>query len=121
MYKALGITNVILVIIITSPFWLRFLNKHVFHNNSAPLKKLIKFLRKLHKPLGALLALSGITHGYLALGTIRLHTGSVLWTMILITALLGVLFYIKKKAVFFKWHRRAAFAVVLLVLVHLFS
>ncbi len=119
MYRTLGIINVLLVITITAPFWLRYLNRYVFHSDSPAFKKLIKILRKIHKPLGVLLVLSAVAHGYLALGTLRLHSGTILWGMILITAALGGAFYRKKKAVFFIWHKRAALAVVLLVLAHI--
>lgn len=57
--------------------------------------------------------------GYLALGALRLHTGSAVWVMILVTVILGASFYKTKKAVFFKWHKRAALTAVILALVHL--
>ena len=118
MYQALGILNVVLLIIITSPYWVKKLNKHLLHLKGPGYNKLMKTLRTIHKPLGVILALNAIFHGYLALGTLRLHTGSLAWIMILITVALGIGFKIKKKPVVFKWHKRAALTVVILVIIH---
>ncbi|MGC6175558.1 hypothetical protein [Lacrimispora sp. 38-1] len=35
------------------------------------------WIRKFHKPAGVGLAALSLIHGYLALGTIRLHTGTL--------------------------------------------
>ncbi|WP_333652459.1 hypothetical protein [Lacrimispora sp.] len=120
MYKILGIINVLLIIVITSPYWLRRLGQRFFPKRKIASTKLIKVLRAVHKPFGLCLLLITLIHGYLALGAFRLHTGTLVGIMVLVTVVLGLLFYRKKKAVFFKWHKRAALLMVLLTLLHLF-
>jgi len=120
LYKILGIINVLLIIVITSPYWLRRLGQRFFPKRKIASTKLIKVLRAVHKPFGLCLLLITLIHGYLALGAFRLHTGTLVGIMVLVTVVLGLLFYRKKKAVFFKWHKRAALLMVLLTLLHLF-
>lgn len=119
MYQILGLINVALLIGVTSPYWLRRVNQWFFRGKNPAFARWIKPLRRIHKPLGICLVLLSLLHGYLALGALRLHTGSAVWVMLFITAALGVLFYKKKKAVFFLWHKRAALLTVILTLVHL--
>ncbi len=120
MYSILGIINVILIIGITLPYLLRRLGQRFFPKRKIASTKLIKVLRTMHKPFGMCLLLITLIHGYLALGALRLHTGTLAGIMVLVTVVLGILFYKKKKAVFFKWHKRAALLMVLLTLLHLF-
>lgn len=119
MYQILGYVNVALLVIITAPYWLKKLNLWLFHWKGKAYQQAIKFLRKLHKPLGIALVLLAILHGYLALGTFRLHTGSLAWIMLLITAVFGGAFYRLKKAPLFKWHKAFALIVVLFTALHL--
>jgi uncharacterized membrane protein len=121
LYKILGIINLILLTVITSPYWLRHLARRFFPKKKIASSKLMKVLRTIHKPLGVSLLLIALVHGYLALGALRLHTGTLVGIMVFTTVMLGILFYKKKKAVFFKWHKRAALLTVLLTLLHLFA
>ena len=116
MYQILGIVNIVLLVVITSPYWLRRLNQWL---KVTQINKLIKSLRVVHKPLGICLVLISLVHGYLALGALRLHTGTIVGAMILITVVLGGMFYSKKKPALFAWHKRAALLALLLTLVHL--
>ncbi len=120
MYKILGLISATLLVVITSPYWVRRLNQWIFHIKGKGFTDFVKTLRKIHKPLGIALVLIALYHGYLALGTLRLHTGSIAWGLVLVTAILGALFYKKKKAVYFTWHKRMALITVLFVLLHLF-
>ena len=119
MYRILGILNVALLVVITSPYWLRRLGQLFFPKKKLASTRLMKALRAVHKPLGVCLLLIALAHGYLALGALRLHTGTLAGIMVLATVVLGILFYRKKKAVFFKWHKRAALLTALLTLLHL--
>ncbi len=119
MYRVLGYVNVALLVLITAPYWLKKLNLWLFHWKGKAYQQTIKLLRKLHKPLGIALALLAIVHGYLALGTFRLHTGSLAWIMVLITAALGGAFYRLKKAQLFKWHKAFALIVAIFTAIHL--
>ena len=119
MYVFLGWLNIGLIAVMTSPFWLRFLSKRIPRLRSEAYRGAIKFLRAIHKPLGAAILVIALIHGYLAWGTLRLHTGTILWLSVLITALLGASFYLFKKKQLFVWHKRMALLVVLLLTVHL--
>ena len=119
MYVFLGWLNVFLLAVMTAPFWLRFLNTHLLHLKRDIYFKVIKVLRAVHKPLGGAILAIALVHGYLALGSFRLHTGTLLWIAAAVTASLGLSFYLFKKKALFVWHRWMALAVVCLVLVHL--
>ncbi|WP_312700376.1 hypothetical protein [Sedimentibacter sp.] len=121
MYKILGIINVVLIIVITSPYWLRRISKLLFPDKKIASTQLMKTARAVHKPLGICLLLITLVHGYMALGAPRLHTGTLVGTMVLITVVLGGAFFRTKKAVFFKWHKRAALITILLTLLHLIA
>ena len=92
MYKILGIINVALILVITSPYWLRRLGKRFFPKRKIASTKLMKVLRSVHKPFGVCLLLITLIHGYLALGALRLHTGTLAGIMVLATVVLGLLF-----------------------------
>ncbi len=119
MYQVLGYLNIALLVVITAPYWLKKLNLWLFHWKGKGFQATLKFLRKLHKPLGLALVLLAILHGYLALGTLRLHTGSLAWIILLVTVALGGAFYRLKKAPLFKWHKAFALLVVLFTAIHL--
>lgn len=119
MYAILGWFNVILFVTILLPFLLRKANQHLFMNKNKALSLLLKKLRKVHKPLGLLLIFSAAIHGYLALGTLRLHTGTLLFTSILITATFGGAFYRLKKRRLFFFHRLMVIFSAFLLLLHL--
>lgn len=119
MYKILGWINAILLVMILIQFILNFSNRKFIKTDNKTFKKVQKIFKTIHKPLGIALAISGPIHGYLALGGFRLHTGSLLYLSLSITAILGGSFYKLKKRVFFLWHKRFAALTVLLLLVHL--
>ena len=121
MIKFLGLINILLVSVLTSTYWLPRLNRHTLRIIRAGYQSLIGFLRKIHKPLGFVLQVTALAHGMLALGKLSLHTGSVMWIVIFLTSLLGGALYRKRKPALFKWHRRFALLVVLLMLLHLFA
>lgn len=119
-YAILGWTSLGLLALLILPFVLVRLNKWVLKTKSKPYQKLIRFLRMLHKPAGIALLLVAAVHGYLALGTLRLHTGTVLFAVVLLTAVLGGAFYRLKKKPLFSAHKLAAVLTVLVFLLHFF-
>lgn len=119
MYIFMGWLIVTILLIMTAPFYLRILNKHVFHTKSEAFSRIVKIFRSLHKPFGLGLLLAGFVHGYLALGTIKLHTGLLLWTSLFVTASLGAAFFKSKKKFFFTWHKRLVLLVICMVILHL--
>ncbi|NDL67019.1 hypothetical protein [Anaerotalea alkaliphila] len=121
MYKILAWFNVAFLTVMTAPWWMQFLNRHLLHLKGAArsrYSKVARMARKVHKPLGLVVLAVGITHGYLALGTLRLHSGLVLWLFLLATASLGGAYYRTKKLFFFTNHKRMALATVLVFLFH---
>ena len=119
MYKIFGWINVALVIIMISPFVLRWINAHAFKVPKAASTKLVNALRTLHKILGGLLLASAVTHAILALSAWQWHTGIILGIAAELAAIFAVMFYIFKKKWLFLTHRIIAGVVILLLLVHL--
>ena len=119
MYKTLGIISLILVILITAPYWLRMLNSWIFRTKDKRFMSLLKFLRKLHKPLGLALVAIALWHGYQALGGLRLHTGLLAFAGFIITACFGGIYYKTKQKKFFKAHKIMALVSVSLLALHL--
>ncbi|MCR3956971.1 MAG: hypothetical protein NUK57_11800, partial [Gudongella sp.] len=120
MYSVLGWLNVVVLAVILLPYILNFLNRKFIKTQNQGFRNTVKLLRRLHKPLGLALAILALVHGYLALGSLRLHTGSLLYLSIFITALLGGSFYKLKKRALFTWHKRMALVSFLLLLLHIF-
>lgn len=118
MYKTLGTISLILVIIITAPYWLRTLNSWTVKTKDKRFFNLLKFLRMLHKPLGLALAVLVIWHGTLAWGWSRLHTGHLALIGFLITVILGGAHYKLKNKKLFKAHKLMALISVLLLVLH---
>lgn len=119
MYVFLGWLNIGLLVVMTSPFWLRFLNERTLRLKGGVYGKTIKFLRTIHKPLGGAIIVIALIHAYLAWGILRLHTGFFVWFTVFATAVLGASFYYTKKKPLFVWHRRVVLLAILLLLVHL--
>lgn len=120
MYKILGWINAILLVLILVQFFLNYTNRKFIKTDNKTFKKIQKIFKLIHKPLGVALAVLGPIHGYMALGGFRLHTGSLLYLSLFITAILGGSFYRLRKKVFFLWHKRIAALTVLLLMVHIF-
>lgn len=118
-YALLGWLNVILVAILLSPFILTRLNRSFIKTKNPTFQSTVKFLRKLHKPLGAALLLVTLIHGWMALGGLRLHTGTLLFLSFLVAGLLGFAFHATKKPALFKWHRRILWLSTALSALHL--
>lgn len=119
MYAVLGWLNIGFIAVMTAPHWLRFLNNHTLRLKGGGYAKTIKVLRTIHKPLGILILILAAIHGYLALGALRLHTGTIAGTMLLITVILGSLFYFTRKRPAFVWHKRFVVILLFFIAIHL--
>lgn len=119
MYEVLGITSEVLFAIVMMPFLLRHINRVFYKGKNRMITSWRMRFRKIHKPAGFGLAVISLIHGYLALGSIRLHTGTLAWMVSIAAVILGVLFSIKKKAVILVWHRRMALLAILFIALHL--
>ena len=119
MYKVFAYINIALVVLVTAQYWVRKLNQWFFHSKSPKYAKLMKVLRACHKPAAVALLASIVIHGWLAMGAITLHTGTVAAACFFVTALFGLLFYLLHKKRLLQFHRLLALLSVLLVAVHL--
>lgn len=107
-YALLGRLSLITLLLVLTPYVLSSLNKKFFKTKNKTFFKVLKFFRKLHKPLGIVLIILGVSHGYMALESLSLHTGTLFYSSILITGILGGTFYRLKKRELFIWHKRMA-------------
>jgi len=119
-YQILGNISAIILFFQISLFILRrvyiFLHKYL-HIKPSWFPPILKFLKNAHIYTGITLLVIGFIHGFLALGTIKLHTGFILWLGILF-AFIGFLF---KKKVGKKWivyHRTFGFVILALFFLH---
>ncbi len=119
-YSLAGWLNHLVLLIILGPYILNSLNRKYLKTKNKSFLNLVKILRKIHKPLGLVLIVLGASHGYMALGGFRLHTGTLFYISILITGSLGGAFHRLKKKILFVWHRRMALITALLFLLHFF-
>jgi hypothetical protein len=69
------------------------------------LKKTVTYVAKAHKYFGFVLLITAFVHGYMVLGTIRLHTGVILWVWVLIQVIVGNLVKKIKKSYLYNIHR----------------
>ena len=115
-WQILGWLNVILVVLMGSIYPV----KEKMKTN----KKLIPLYRKMriiHPVVGVLMILVGLIHGTMALGQIRLHSGSLILLALIamaLTALAGQKIKAFRKG-WRKVHRTLGVLVFLLVLAHL--
>lgn len=114
--------SVIALGIVLVPYVMNFLNRKLLKTKNETYRKTLKFFRKLHKPAGILFVIAAYIHGYMVMGTVfRLHTGSLLYLFVLSTAILGVVFYKRKRRPWFRWHKITALISVILFLLHFFK
>jgi len=120
MITVLGWSGVVLLFVLGTHYVLRKLAKSslTYHGT---FKQLSKLSKKIHPFIGILLLAIGLLHGNMALGRLVLHTGTILWSSVLVMFLLIVLFKSLKKGIFLKMHRVFAVVTFLLLGLHLFA
>lgn len=119
MVVILGFINALLLTLLLSPFLLRRINKLIYQNKNKALKKSAASLSKMHMYFAYILLATAFTHGYMALGTIRLHSGYLLWLLVFIQVIWGNIFKKIKKPYMLKIHRTVGLSSLLLLLFHL--
>lgn len=118
-YRFLGWVSLALAVVITAPYWLRKLNAWTIKTKDKRFFSVLKFIRKLHRPLAALLLGIAAWHGWGMLGRLRLHTGSLLYLSFIVTGVLGGIYWLNKDKRAFKGHKVMALVTVLLAALHL--
>lgn len=119
MYSFLGWFNAVALLFLTGAYWFPRLSRSILKVKTSSAVEVNKGFRKIHKPLGLTLLITAPLHGYLALGAFRLHTGTLVYLSLFLTALAGGSFYRTKRKFLFKLHKTMALITVLLLLLHL--
>ncbi len=110
-YEFLGNLSAIILFFQISLFVLRRVYKYI-PKKPKWFPQILKFLKNAHIYTGVALLFLDLIHGFLALGTIKLHTGLILWLGILF-AFIGFLF---KKKIGKRWttyHRIFGFVLLM--------
>ncbi len=118
LFKNLGWINIGLLVFIIMHFVLRRINKYALGNKNKFFKKAARFLSTLHPYLTILLIFTAFLHGYNLVGGIRIHSGFLAFTAILLQSILGIVLkkFFKKPVLIL--HRLAGLAIVATVMVH---
>lgn len=120
IYRLLGWLSLILMLVLTAPYWLRKLNSWTFKTKNKKFLNFIKLLRKPHKALGIALGLVSLAHGLLMMnGQLKLHTGSLAYLGFFATVILGGVYHKKRGKKLFLVHKAAALISALLLILHL--
>lgn len=131
MVATLGWLNVILIILLAQIYTLKKImiatsatksKKTKDTSIEIPWRKLYKFWRMAHPFMGLLTLVIGSYHGYLALGAIRLHTGSLVLTNLFLSAIVGGILIkstsLKRQVRFI--HQGLALLLIVTFLIHYF-
>lgn len=118
-YRLLGYISLFLLATVTAPWWLRKLNALTVKTKDKRFMAVVKFLRKIHKPVGIALVAIALWHGFSALGTLRLHTGLLAYLALVLTVVLGIIHWRKKDKRVFKGHKVMVVVSAALLALHL--
>jgi Ni,Fe-hydrogenase I cytochrome b subunit len=121
MVGFLGWFNVVLAASALLLFFLRRINKYFYQYKHPGLRKTATIISKFHPYIGFTLLFTSLIHGYMALGTVRLHTGSIAWLLLFFLMLTATLGRKYKPKHWIKGHRILAGLFVLSILVHIFA
>ena len=119
MVEVLGWVNIGLIILMGTIYPIK---KIYIRSKSQRLLNVYRKVRLLHPILGLIVVTIGLIHGYLALGTLRLHTGSLLLTAIIV---MGCVTSFGRRQIIFKknWimiHRNLVPILFVLIIIHVF-
>lgn len=129
--KLMGWTTLILVVLSTLFHILLITNKYLSKQSSDRpwilrtkklLRKILPTIRNYHPALGTAAVITGITHGYLLLRRVRLHSGFITWSFVLFMALSGLIMKFSSNKVLYKKlrkiHHYAMFALLAVMIFH---
>ena len=87
-------------------------------NKSQALVKFVKFLKPLHIYAGIALVVVALIHGILELNWMRIGTGWILWSGIVVAF---ILYLLRKRLgnAWVRYHRTLAFILIALLILHL--
>ena len=119
MYKILGWVNFAVLLIMFLPIMLEKMNTSVLKVKGNGYTRALGFIRKLHKPLGTIIFVSVVIHGFLALGSFRLHTGPFLGLLLILTGIFAIAFAKAKKKWLFVTHKTLSYLFIIMMIIHL--
>lgn len=119
MYRILGWINVIILLLLVLPCILSFYNQ-LLKQSSFKISCFALAFKKLHKRLGILLLFMPLIHGYMALGEIKLHTGTLVYLFILLSTIHGAIYSQFKKRFHLHLHKILALISIFIFAIHLF-
>ncbi|WP_026477166.1 hypothetical protein [Alkaliphilus transvaalensis] len=117
MVDVMGWLNLLLILIMASISPLKKLG-----TKNIKARKCYQKMRAIHPIMGILIIIIGLLHGYLALGTIKLHTGSLIVINLVLLALIAIIGP-KVKQLRRRWrdiHKGLGFLLVVFLILHLF-
>ncbi len=94
LYEYLGWLFVVVLFLMLIPSILKFIFKKSEKARKYKfLRKVLKITTKLHKFIVLLIIILAPIHGYLALGSIKIHTGSLVYFSIILASIFGYRHY----------------------------
>jgi len=115
-----GWINVLILLIILSPFFLRRAAKIVPENLKPPLMKIAVFTRKLHPILPFFLIIGAGIHARLMLGdAVILHSGQIVFATFIVAIIFALLKKFIAPRLWIKTHRTIAFTASVFVMIHI--
>lgn len=118
-FKYLGWVNISLLVLVVTHFILRRVNRYGFANKNKALRKISKFMSKIHPVIAGCLLISAFFHGWNMVGGIMLHSGYIAFAAILLQLTLGTMVKYLKKKPFLIIHRIIGLALVTSVVTHI--
>lgn len=116
--NGLGILTTALIVTGLLGFALRMLQQKKKLTQLPYGKLILRLLKQYHKYLAGAALIIGPLHGYLVLGRLTLHTGYILMASIFVMFIIYLLGRFKILKSWLGWHRKMAFVVAALWLVH---
>ncbi|HHU49670.1 MAG TPA: hypothetical protein GXZ37_08130 [Clostridiales bacterium] len=100
---------------------LRRYRRYILKKPGKKLDAILKPLSKIHPFIGVTLMITGFLHGYMALGSIRLHTGYLTWFLVLVLFAIRIWGSLSKDRYWLVLHRAIALLLVVSLLLHIFA
>lgn len=100
---------------------MRVVNKYAFHNKKNILYKINRYLRKIHKPMGVAIIITGFYHGLFSSDTIlSLNYGTAVWVLTIVLAATWIFkAQLKKIKNWMYWHRVITAVFVIILVIHI--
>lgn len=119
-YSNLGYLAFYILLIQIMPFLINYINRNYVKTKSKKYFALMKKFRLVHRILGATLIIIPLVHWQMALGVLVFHTGTILYSLVFLTIIMGMAFNIVKKREILKAHRALGLSSFFFFFIHYF-